>query len=155
MAGQPLTASFHDVPASHGGKDSAFSFGLVFSEALVRQLSSATLRNEALSATNATVVRTKRVVKGDNRRWTVTVQPDSGAEVTVSLPATTDCAAAGALCTPGRAGAVERGDGDGIKCGNGDRVARGAIGDGGVGGLEPDLGKHLHAGRDDPHPGDV
>ena len=100
VAGQPLTASFHDVPASHGGKDSAFSFGLVFSEALVRQLSSATLRNEALSATNATVVRTKRVVKGDNRRWTVTVQPDSGADVTVSLPATTDCAAAGALCTP-------------------------------------------------------
>ncbi|MCY3596937.1 MAG: hypothetical protein OXG71_05805 [Rhodospirillales bacterium] len=95
-----LTASFHDVPASHGGEDSAFSFGLVFSEALARQLSSATLRNEALSATNATVIRTKRVVKGDNRRWTVTVRPDSGAEVTVSLPATTDCAAAGALCTP-------------------------------------------------------
>ena len=100
VAGQPLTASFHDVPASHGGKDSAFSFGLVFSEALARQLSSATLRNEALRATNATVIRTKRVVKRDNRRWTVTVRPDSGAEVTVSLPATTDCAAAGALCTP-------------------------------------------------------
>ena len=96
----PLTARFVDVPASHGGEDSAFSFGLVFSETLVRQLSSATLRNEALSATNATVIRTKRVVKGDNRRWTVTVRPDSGADVTVSLPATADCAAAGALCTP-------------------------------------------------------
>ena len=96
----PLTARFVDVPASHGGEDSAFSFGLVFSEALVRQLSSATLRNVALRATNAAVIRTKRVVKRDNRRWTVTVRPDSGAEVTVSLPATTDCAAAGALCTP-------------------------------------------------------
>ena len=99
-AAPALTASFHDVPASHGGEDGAFSFGLVFSETLVRQLSSATLRNEALSATNATVIRTKRVVKGDNRRWTVTVRPDSGADVTVSLPATADCAAAGALCTP-------------------------------------------------------
>ncbi len=96
----PLTARFVDVPASHGGRDSAFSFGLVFSEALVRKFSSATLRTEALQATNATVTRTKRVVRGDNRRWTVTVQPTSGAEVTVSLPATTDCTATGALCTP-------------------------------------------------------
>ena len=96
---EPLTARFVDVPATHGGGDSAFSFGLEFSEALERQLSSATLRNEALRATNATVTRTKRVVKGDNRRWTVTVRPESGAEVTVSLPATADCAAVGALCT--------------------------------------------------------
>ena len=28
-------------------------------------------------------------------------------------------------------------------------------GDGGVGGLEPGVGRHLHAGRDHPHPGDV
>ncbi len=97
---RPLTARFVDVPASHGGRDSAFSFGLEFSEALVREFSSATLRTEALEATNATVTRTKRVVKGENRRWTVTVQPTSGAEVTVSLPATTDCTATGALCTP-------------------------------------------------------
>ena len=95
-----LTASFHDVPSEHGGKDSEFSFELRFSEDLVRQLSSATLRDEALEATNATVTRAKRVVKRENRLWTITVRPDSAQAVTVSLPATTDCAAAGALCTP-------------------------------------------------------
>ena len=107
-----LTASFVDVPDEHGGKDSEFRFGLEFSEALARKLSSATLRDEALAATNATVTRAKRVVKRENRRWTITVRPDSAADVTVSLPATTDCSAAGALCTPGRATVVERDDGD-------------------------------------------
>ena len=88
------------MPSEHGGKDSEFSFELRFSEDLVRQLSSATLRDEALEATNATVTRAKRVVKRENRLWTITVRPDSAQAVTVSLPATTDCAAAGALCTP-------------------------------------------------------
>ena len=95
---QPLTASFHDVPASHDG-ESEFSFGLEFSEALVRKLSSATLRG-TFEATNATVTRTKRVVKGENRRWTVTVSPDSAADVTVTLPVPADCSAEEALCTP-------------------------------------------------------
>ncbi len=95
----PLTASFHDVPAEHDG-ESEFSFELRFSEDLARELSSATLRDVALEATNATVTRAKRVVKRENRRWTITVQPNSAEAVTVSLPATTDCAAAGALCTP-------------------------------------------------------
>ena len=93
-----MTASFHDVPASHDG-ESEFSFGLEFSEALVRKLSSATLRG-TFEATNATVTRTKRVVKGENRRWTVTVSPDSAADVTVTLPVPADCSAEEALCTP-------------------------------------------------------
>ena len=94
-----LTASFHDVPSEHDG-ESEFSFGLRFSEDLARELSSATLRDKALQATNATVTRARRVVKRENRLWTITVRPHSAEAVTVSLPATTDCAAAGALCTP-------------------------------------------------------
>ena len=94
----PLTASFHDVPAEHDG-ESEFSFELRFSEDLA-PMSSATLRDRALEATNATVTRAKRVVKGENRLWTITVRPNSAETVTVSLPATTDCAAAGAVCTP-------------------------------------------------------
>ena len=94
----PLTASFHDVPAEHDG-ESEFSFELRFSEDLA-PMSSATLRDRALEATNATVTRAERVVKGENRLWTITVRPNSAETVTVSLPATTDCAASGALCTP-------------------------------------------------------
>ena len=94
-----LTASFHDVPSEHDG-ESEFSFELRFSEDLARELSSATLRDKALQATNASVTRAKRVVKRENRLWTITVRPHSAEAVTVSLPATTDCAADGALCTP-------------------------------------------------------
>ena len=94
----PLTASFHDVPSEHDG-ESEFSFELRFSEDLA-PMSSATLRDQALSATNATVTRAKRVVKRETRLWTITVQPHSPEAVTVSLAAPTDCAAEGALCTP-------------------------------------------------------
>ena len=100
LAATALTASFHDVPSEHDG-ESEFNFELRFSEDLVRELSSATLREKALQATNATVTRAKRVVKRENRLWTITVRPHSADKaVTVSLPATTDCSAAGALCTP-------------------------------------------------------
>ncbi|MYF31484.1 MAG: leucine-rich repeat domain-containing protein [Gammaproteobacteria bacterium] len=95
----PLTAAFHDVPAEHWGKGFEFGFLLEFSEDLARELSSATLRDHALAATNATVTRAARVVKGENRRWMITVVPESGADVTVTLAATTDCSTAGALCT--------------------------------------------------------
>ena len=116
-----LTASFHDVPSSHGGEDSTFSFGLVFSEALVRQLSSATLRTEALSATNATVVRTKRVVMRDSsdamrlnvtRLMVCSLVPESGAPIPAKpglLPAPRDeRAAQSAGARPGRQRARSR-----------------------------------------------
>ena len=93
-----LTAEFRGVPKEHWGKGFEFEFELLFSEFLA-PLASATLREEALQATNATVTRAKRVVKKDNRHWTITVRPDARADVTVTLPATTDCEATGALCT--------------------------------------------------------
>ena len=94
-----LTAEFIGVPERHRGKDSEFEFELLFSDFLVQSLSSATLRDDALQATNATVTHARRVVKRDNRHWRITVRPDSAEEVTVTLPATTDCEATGALCT--------------------------------------------------------
>ena len=94
-----LTAEFRGVPKEHWGKGFEFEFELLFSEFLVQRLSSATLREDALQATNATVTHARRVVKRDNRHWRITVRPDAGAEVTVTLPVTTDCDATGALCT--------------------------------------------------------
>ena len=94
-----LTAEFRDVPAEHGGRGSEFSFELRFSENFPGRFDYRILRDEALQATNARVTGAKRVARGQNRRWIITVRPRSSDDVTVSLPATTDCSAAGAVCT--------------------------------------------------------
>ncbi len=96
----PLTAAFHDVPASHGGRRADFSFELRFSENFPGKLPYKKLRDEALSATNGRVMGAKRLTPGQNQRWTITVRPLSSEDVTVTLAATTDCSAAAAICTP-------------------------------------------------------
>ena len=100
MAPAALTASFHDVPAEHGGRGKDFSFELRFSEDFGGRLPYKKLRDEALTATNGRVRGAKRVAQNQNQRWTITVRPHSAEAVTVSLAATTDCAAAAAICTP-------------------------------------------------------
>ena len=104
----PLTASFHGLPAAHDGF-SAFGFELHFSEEV--KLSQRTLRDgSALHVVNGRVAKAKRLAKGENRRWAITVQPDDPrlaggraqpfGEVTVTLSRTwQDCATAGAVCT--------------------------------------------------------
>ena len=92
----PLTAAFAEMPASHGGE--AFSFELAFSEAF--PVSYVTVRDHAVAVTGGAVAGAARVVQGDNQRWRITVEPEEGADdVSLTLPATTDCTAAGALCT--------------------------------------------------------
>ena len=92
----PLTASFSGVPGEHTGE--RFTFGLRFSEH-VAGLSYKTLRDSAFSVTNGQVTRARRQTPGSNQGWTITVEPDSHAAVTVSLPA----------------GAVETSDGRGLE----------------------------------------
>ena len=41
----------------------------------------------------------QRITQGSNIRWLITVTPDGNGVVTVALPETTDCNAAGAVCT--------------------------------------------------------
>ena len=98
VARRPLTAAFNDVPAEHDG-ERAFSFGLTFSEEV--KLSSRTLKEQALVVGNGRVTKAKRVVKGENRRWTITVKPASWEDVTVFLVPAANCRAAGAVCTHG------------------------------------------------------
>ena len=91
----PLTAAFLDLPADgHGGN--AFTVRLRFSEEF--SLSYKTLQNHALGVTNGTLTGVSRVTQGEDRAWNVTVTPTGGGAVTVALPATTDCAAEGAIC---------------------------------------------------------
>ena len=94
----PLTASAHDVPASHDGS-AAFTFELHFSETPNDGFSYKTLRDHAFTATGGEVVKARRLERGKNVRWEITVQPSRNAGVTVALPATTDCSSQGAICT--------------------------------------------------------
>ncbi len=94
----PLTASVHDAPESHNGTD-AFTFELRFSETPRRGFRYETLRDHAFTVTGGDVVRVKRLERGKNVRWEITVRPDSNGAVTIVLPATEDCAADGAICT--------------------------------------------------------
>ena len=91
-----LTASFGNMPATHNG--SAFTFDLTFSEE--SGISYVTLRNDAFSVTDGEVTSARRLTQGSNIGWTITVTPDSAADVTIVLPVTTDCDADGAVCTP-------------------------------------------------------
>ncbi len=94
----PLTAAFVGMPAGHAGKGQ-FTFELRFSEDFPGRLRYKLLRDEAFEVTNGRVRVAKRVAKGQNQRWNISVKPDSYEDVVVRLPAATDCAASGAVCT--------------------------------------------------------
>ena len=91
----PLTASFEDEAETHNGADS-FTFRIEFSEAI--SISYKTLRDHSLDVTDGSVTQARRV-NGSSSLWEITVEPDSGADVTITLPVTTDCGDQGAVCT--------------------------------------------------------
>ena len=96
----PLTAEFTGAPEGHGGE--AFTVELAFSEELslsYRTLQGGDGQAGAIAVTGGAVTRAARVAAGESRRWTVTVAPGGSDDVTLTLPATTDCEAEGAICT--------------------------------------------------------
>ena len=94
----PLTATFGNIPASHGGSGTIFTFDLAFSEN--PPLSYKTPRGHAfMEDDQGSVVNARRKVQGSNRTWTITVEPSGSGGVTVALPGTTGCNDAGAICT--------------------------------------------------------
>ncbi len=93
--GAGLTADLDAMPESHDG--TPFAFGLTFSEEPA--VSYRTLRDSAFDVTGGEVQSAGRQQQGSDLRWTITVEPETLGPVTVSLPATTDCAATGAICT--------------------------------------------------------
>ena len=94
----PLTASVSAAPGSHDGSVT-FTFELRFSEETGDDFSYKTLRDHAFTVTGGVVVKARRLAPPSNVGWEITVRPDSNGTVTVVLPATTDCAAQGAICT--------------------------------------------------------
>ena len=57
------------------------------------------LRDQALEATGARIARAQRIDKGSKRSWRLQVVPDGFGDISLTLPATEDCAAEGAVCT--------------------------------------------------------
>ena len=84
------------APTSHDGS-SEFTFEIEFSEEF--GLSYATLKNHAFNMTGGSVERAQRTDKPSNIPWRITVKPHGNGDVTIELPATTDCNAEGAICT--------------------------------------------------------
>ena len=67
--GPPLTASFHDLPETHGGEP--FTLELRFSEGVT--VGFATLRDQALDVRGGDVTDARRLEAGNNARWAITV----------------------------------------------------------------------------------
>ena len=94
---QPLTARFISMPDSHDGS-ADISFFVDFSEDVA--ISKGDFKDFAFTTGNGDVTGANRV---NNRSdlWTITVEPDSNEDVTITLPGNRDCDLLGAVCTPG------------------------------------------------------
>ena len=92
----PLTVSLVFPVAGHHGASNVFTFDIRFSEEI--PLSYKTLKFHAFDVTGGSILRAQRMNKPSNIKWRIMVRPDSNEDVTIVLPATTDCEAQGAVC---------------------------------------------------------
>ena len=91
-----LTASFEAMPEAHDG-ERAFTFRIAFSERLSR-MNGRRLREDVVAVAGGRATKAGRV----NRRrdlWKLTVEPDSPADVTVTVAAGAACDSPAAVCT--------------------------------------------------------
>ena len=91
----PLLAGFQDPPASHTGSGS-FTVGIAFSEAIAN--SDISMRDGSLDVTGGTVLSAS-LAAGRTDLWNIQVLPSGKGHVTIVLPAATDCATWGQVCT--------------------------------------------------------
>ena len=89
-----MTGTFENVPRNH---NSPFTFEVHLSEEVV--VSAETLRDHAFAVTNGEVTGARQLNPPSTMAWEITVASFSEEAVTLVLPETTDCAAAGAICT--------------------------------------------------------
>ena len=91
---QALTARVTKAPAEHRGTGK-FAMRIAFSEPVAGRAGDAVATMQASGGSLSRAVR----VDGRADLWTLILKPSSHEAVTVTLPATADCAAAGAICT--------------------------------------------------------
>ena len=73
--------------------------GCAFSEEPKTGFSYKIMRDHAFTVTGGSVTGARRLEPLSNIGWEIVVKPDSNGDVTIVLPATTDCNAQGAICT--------------------------------------------------------
>ena len=93
----PLTVRLVFPVAGHHGASNVFTFDIRFSEEI--PLSYKTLKFHAFTVTGGSILKAQRMDKPSNIKWRIMVRPDSSEDVTIVLPATTDCETQGAICT--------------------------------------------------------
>ena len=91
----PLKAKWRSGAATHDGS-TPFELGVTFSWPVTTTRKA--VRTHGLRVANGEVLNVSRVRNLDTK-WTFQILPLSNATVTVELPKTSDCAAAGAVCT--------------------------------------------------------
>ncbi len=92
--GDPLTASFSNVPDSHDGSD--FHVDLTFSEG--PDVGYRDVQN-AVKVSGGSINRTNRKISGSTVGWKLKVRPAGTGALTITLPATLNCSSSGAICT--------------------------------------------------------
>ena len=96
-APEGLTATFENMPAEHDGA-TRFTFRLTFSEE--PQISYRVLRNQgAFTVTGGHLRQTKRVEKGSNLAWNITIEPSGRDDIEITLVGQGACGTTGAVCT--------------------------------------------------------
>ena len=89
---EPLTASVASAPSEHRGAG-GFELRIAFSAPVAGRA-----KDAAVEVSGGTLARASRV-KERKDLWALRIAPSGHEAVTVTLPATADCAAAGAVCT--------------------------------------------------------
>ena len=93
----PFTALFSGMPPNHDG-ETAFTFRVQFSEDA--GIGYANMRDHAFTISDGDVTSARRVDRRSDL-WEITVEPDSAANVAISLPGNRTCGTTGAVCTRG------------------------------------------------------
>ena len=97
VAARPFTGSFASVPAEHGGSGT-FTLEFHLSEAPAG-LGWRTVKDHLFDVSGGAIERVRRIGAVRNQGWELTVSPSGNGNVTLTLDATTSCAAEHAVCT--------------------------------------------------------
>ena len=95
VVAQTLTVRFAALPESHDG--SGFTFEIHFSEEI--EMGYVNMRDDVLDVTGGVVRSARRLTQGSNLSWELTIEPESNADVSITMPPSADCSAASAVCT--------------------------------------------------------
>ena len=93
----PFTALFSGMPTNHDG-ETAFTFRVQFNEDAA--IGYVNMRDHAFTISDGDVTSARRVDRRSDL-WEITVEPDSAANVAISLPGNRTCGTTGAVCTRG------------------------------------------------------